>query len=212
MPRPELPWPVVFVPLAGLLILPALATGEVGGRVVVLAAELLLGLPALLLVPKELRAFVLPTAPWPPASRRWLWLLLPLAAVLYQLAAVGLARLIPLPADVEALLLEAYRPTGLTGWTLGLLAGLFAAPLMEEIYFRGVLPFVWRRHVGPHGALTFSALAFAFLHGNPWQLPQLFLLGLLLGLVRERTGSLLPGIALHALINGIGLLAVALGG
>lgn len=211
MTRPELPWPVVFLPLAGLLVLPALAGGGVAGHLVVLAAEILLGLPALLITPPALKPEVLPAAPWPGEGRGWIWPLLALLALAYQLAAAGLGALVPLPPEVEAALLEALRPASAFGWALVALTSVAVAPLMEEIYFRGVLPFVWRRHVGPRGALTFSALAFAFMHGNPWQLPQLFLLGLLLGFVRERTGSLLPGIVLHALINGFGLLAIALG-
>ena len=54
----------------------------------------------------------------------------------------------------------------------------------------------------------FSALLFALFHLNPWQLGPTFLLGLLLGYVRLRTGSLLAAIFTHALHNGMIFLSV----
>jgi uncharacterized protein len=207
--RTDLPWPVVFVPLLALLLLPLVAHGELGRRLAVLGAELLLGLPALWLTPRELRPAVLPLRTWPAGGR--LWLLLPALALAYQLAAIALGSLAPLPPEAEEALRRALNPSGTVPWLLAATGAILLAPLMEEIYFRGVLPWIWRHQVGGRGVLTGPALAFALLHGNPWQLPQLFLLGLLLGFVRERTGSLLPGIVLHLLINVIGLTMLRLG-
>jgi membrane protease YdiL (CAAX protease family) len=38
-------------------------------------------------------------------------------------------------------------------------------------------------------------------------MPSLFFVGLILGYMREQSGSVLPGVLLHALQNGIALLA-----
>ena len=46
-------------------------------------------------------------------------------------------------------------------------------------------------------AIAISALLFALAHGNPAQMPHAFLIGLLLGWIFYRTGSILPCVALH---------------
>ena len=44
---------------------------------------------------------------------------------------------------------------------------------------------------------------FALFHLNPWQFPATFLLGLILGWIRYRTGSIFACIAGHAIHNGL---------
>lgn len=48
-----------------------------------------------------------------------------------------------------------------------------------------------------------SALLFAIIHFNPAQMPHAFLVGTLLGWMYYRTGSILPGVALHWANNSI---------
>lgn len=81
-----------------------------------------------------------------------------------------------------------------------------AVPVVEELLFRGLLQGVGR------GAWTLflSAGLFALAHGvNAFLLP-LFWTGLVLGVMARRSGSLLPGILLHALFNAVNLFAVLL--
>jgi len=78
------------------------------------------------------------------------------------------------------------------------------APLAEEIVFRGA---ILRTLLGndsttsgtyrPAVAITLSAVFFAVAHLNPPQMPHAFLIGLLLGWMYWRTGSILPGMAFH---------------
>ncbi|MCR4602265.1 MAG: CPBP family intramembrane metalloprotease [Prevotella sp.] len=72
-------------------------------------------------------------------------------------------------------------------------------PVVEEMVFRGcVLKSLlqwkpqWR-----WGMIALSALIFSIVHMNPAQLPHTFLIGLLLGWMYMRTGSIIPGIAYH---------------
>jgi hypothetical protein len=51
-------------------------------------------------------------------------------------------------------------------------------------------------------------LLFALFHLNPWQFPAAFALGLILGWIRIRTGSVLACIAGHAIHNGLVFLSV----
>ena len=80
-----------------------------------------------------------------------------------------------------------------------------AAPVLEELLFRGLLYGTLRRAVGPVPAAAVSALAFAAIHGLWIHAAVLFLLGYALARVYERTGSLWSAIALHATYNAAGL-------
>ena len=53
------------------------------------------------------------------------------------------------------------------------------------------------------GAIALSALFFSFIHLNPAQMPHAFVIGLLLGWMYWRTGSILPGVAFHWANNSV---------
>jgi len=75
------------------------------------------------------------------------------------------------------------------------------APLGEEALFRGVL-YTWLRQRLPAGAaIPVSAAAHAAIHGFPAILPLAFILGLGFGWVRERSGSTVPTVIVHAVHN-----------
>jgi hypothetical protein len=63
-----------------------------------------------------------------------------------------------------------------------------------------VLPALQRRW-GSAIAIVGSALAFGALHMNPWQFFYAALLGVTLGWLRVQSGSIVPGVLLHALNN-----------
>lgn len=85
----------------------------------------------------------------------------------------------------------------------GILRVVVLAPIVEELIFRGVIFSGFQRIYPAFWAIFFSALLFSLFHLNPWQMGPTFLLGLLLGYVRLRTGSLLAAIFTHALHNGM---------
>lgn len=89
-----------------------------------------------------------------------------------------------------------------------LTSALIVAPLLEETIFRGLIQSALGETLGRHRRWTVvmvAALAFTLVHTNvPWQvLPSLFVLGVVLGWVYERTGSLLPGVVVHAGFNAV---------
>ena len=94
----------------------------------------------------------------------------------------------------------------------GIWGGIFRvvilAPVVEELLFRGVIFSGFQRNYHAFWAIFLSALLFALFHLNPWQFGPTFLLGLILGWVRLRTGSLLAAIFTHALHNGMIFLIV----
>lgn len=81
------------------------------------------------------------------------------------------------------------------------------APLAEETLFRGYVFGALRNWRGPWPAAVLTGVAFGAIHGFG-STPAVFLVplaifGAALCLVRERTGSLLPCIALHAINNAL---------
>ncbi len=71
------------------------------------------------------------------------------------------------------------------------------APLSEEIVFRGAILRKLLDTLSPWKAIALSAFFFALIHMNPVQMPHAFVIGLLLGWMYWRTGSILPGMAYH---------------
>lgn len=80
------------------------------------------------------------------------------------------------------------------------------APVVEELFFRGMLYPVLRRRWSPTAAIVVNGFLFALIHVMPILLPGLFLVGMVLAWVRERSGSVIPCIIIHALQNGTVLL------
>ena len=87
--------------------------------------------------------------------------------------------------------------------TLGLMAvaAMLAAPLCEEIVFRGYLYPAAKKFAGPWVAGLCSALVFAAAHNSLAPLLPLFCFGCLLVLAYELTGSLWAPVALHFCFN-----------
>jgi membrane protease YdiL (CAAX protease family) len=77
------------------------------------------------------------------------------------------------------------------------------AALAEEMLFRGAL-YTWlRQRLLARSAIPLSAAAHAAIHGFPAILPLAFVMGLGFGWVRERSGSTVPTIVVHALHNAV---------
>lgn len=83
-------------------------------------------------------------------------------------------------------------------------------PLVEELLFRGVLLSAVARYTGNGAAIVLSSLLFACVHLPDlsflwYALPNLALLGLILGWLRVQSGSIWPAVVAHGMNN---LLAV----
>nr|MBC7244823.1 CPBP family intramembrane metalloprotease [Chloroflexota bacterium] len=96
---------------------------------------------------------------------------------------------------------------GIAGLILALLAGGVVAPIVEEIFFRGCLFAGLYRLVGLRRAAVLSAALFALVHVLPTSWPPIFVLGLLLALLYEQTGSIWPAVIVHSTMNTLAFLA-----
>jgi membrane protease YdiL (CAAX protease family) len=87
---------------------------------------------------------------------------------------------------------------------LGLMifAAVVAAPICEEIVFRGYLYSASKHFTGPWVAGICSALVFSATHGSLAPLLPLFILGCVLAFIYQKTGSLWAPIAVHFCFNG----------
>lgn len=84
---------------------------------------------------------------------------------------------------------------------------VIAAPVTEELIFRGCLYGVLRQSSGRIPAMLVSSVVFALIHGHLPSLPGLLILAAALTLVYERCGSLWAPISMHAAFNGLTILA-----
>ncbi len=86
-------------------------------------------------------------------------------------------------------------------------AVVIVAPLVEELPFRGLGYGLLTQFVGPWPAIATSGVAFGLAHGLVVGLPVLAIFGITLGWLRWQTGSVYPGMVVHALFNAAALAA-----
>jgi membrane protease YdiL (CAAX protease family) len=123
-------------------------------------------------------------------------LLIPLIVLLDELLINGLVALLPVSAWEQQAFAGMLAPT-----LPAFIASCFIAPVVEEMLFRGILLRSFLDQYPRGLALGYSALYFGVAHLNIYQFTFAFLIGLLLGLLYERSRSLIPCIAMHAAIN-----------
>lgn len=127
------------------------------------------------------------------------------AAAFSAFAALGLFVAINLAlALLPEAWLTAYNADMAPIASTGLLTALsivVVGPLAEELVFRGIIQTRLLRAMPSWTAVVLQAALFGIIHGTPIQMAYAFLLGLALGFLRSRTGSILPGFAAHAAFN-----------
>jgi uncharacterized protein len=90
----------------------------------------------------------------------------------------------------------------------GLLLIAVLVPFVEELFFRGMLYPLLRRRAPAALAIVANAAIFALAHAIPILIPGLFVVGLFLAFLRERSGSVWPGVLYHVMQNGVAMLAI----
>ena len=99
---------------------------------------------------------------------------------------------------------------GSSPWGL-ILAVVFVsvlAPIGEEVFFRGFVYTAFRRQWGVAVAVVASSGIFAVFHIMPLLYVPMFIIGVILAMLFEYRGSLVPNILLHGLNNFLALLVV----
>lgn len=78
---------------------------------------------------------------------------------------------------------------------------VFGAPVVEELFFRGLLQRSAARRLGPRWAIAISAVGFGLAHFQPVQLLGLVAFGVVLGVLVQRSGRLGPSLVAHMAFN-----------
>jgi len=91
-----------------------------------------------------------------------------------------------------------------TAWALIVMSSIVAA-ICEETGFRGYMQAPLQKRYGPRIAIIATSIFFTLIHlSHRWAapiLPQIFFASVLLGLLAWRSGSLIPGIIGHAILD-----------
>ena len=175
---PAIPWSVAVMPLV-LAAMVAFLTGRIGPK-------------------RESRRKMVPLAPV--SAKAWGWSLAAGGAAVIAAAALWtvMATIVRVPPNI----LPDLKAVPLTTVIPMLLVGIAAAPLSEEIAFRGYAMSLLRRQFSPIVGLMITSLIFAAVHlTQGLSAPKLlvyFLAGLTFGFIALRTGSLIPAMVVHS--------------
>jgi len=125
---------------------------------------------------------------------------------IFELASTLAEMLATLPPDPFMLTLNGCRNLWIS------LTIVLLAPIIEEGIFRGYLFKAWRSSwLGASGTIAITSLLFSVVHYSQYNwlvLCELGTFAILLGIAREKTGSLLVPIVLHSLNNLLSVIFV----
>jgi len=90
------------------------------------------------------------------------------------------------------------------------IAIVIIAPFIEELLFRGYLFDQIRKKASPMVAILSTALLFALVHFSIATMIPIFIMGVIMGVLRERTGSIIPSLLFHSLNNLFALVILSI--
>lgn len=106
----------------------------------------------------------------------------------------------PQPQEVVLLLLKMRTPWLFLSYAILIVV---IAPIVEEIFFRGLVYSYFRGQYGAGWAIIISGLIFSAVHLSLWAFPGIFIGGMGLAYLYERTQSLYTSILAHMVWNGV---------
>ena len=117
--------------------------------------------------------------------------------------AVGIiVSLIPWPeAWMTVYEAESSRLLESEGFVFRFLAIVLAAPIMEEVIFRGMMQTYLSRAMAPWLAALIQCIIFGVIHGTPLWMCYTFILGIIFTFCNKKTGTLWTSIVMHVGFN-----------
>ena len=136
----------------------------------------------------------------------WKWGLISAAllVIVFQSGMVVTFRFIEYPAEVFK---SEYNLDAMPVWGawIGLIMASLVAGICEETGFRGYMQAPLEKKYGPKVAITIVSVVFVVVHlHQAWALPilfQIFAASAFIGILAYRTGSLIPGIIAHFVLD-----------
>jgi uncharacterized protein len=143
---------------------------------------------------------------WPRASWKWIG-----GGVLLLLSINVVARFLPMPKSTP---FDQFFVKASDAYLISIFA-VTLGPLMEELFFRGLLYPVLARRLGVFWGVILTALPFGLMHmfqyGYAWGVVFLiFLMGVVCTVVRAKTGSVAASFLVHVGYNGMEMFLLAL--
>lgn len=137
----------------------------------------------------------------------WIWAIVTVVsfAVVQSNLPVLFDRLYPIPRLEFEFLREYLSADNPLDWVIIFVVAALVPAICEELTFRGLIQTGLKRSYGARHAVVWTGFLFALLHLNPWNFLGLWFLGVFLGYLRERTGSIRPAIMLHMINNTLAL-------
>src|SRR5262249_51047762 len=128
------------------------------------------------------------------------------------LTAIGVFRIVNIFIPAPQQLLERFSqdviPKGMPTWELLLYIAVLPA-VCEELAFRGILLSALRRKLSPVALVVGIGVIFGLFHVTLYRIAPTAALGMILTVIAIMTGSIFPGMLLHAGNNALGVLAGA---
>jgi membrane protease YdiL (CAAX protease family) len=150
---------------------------------------------------RELFAFRRPRTAWAFGG--------PIVLIVAVLALSAILDPILHPGKEQGLVPTHWQPSHAGPYAANAAVVVVIAPIVEELIFRGMGYSLLERY-GRTLAIVVVGVAFGLAHGLVDALPLLAALGAGLAWLRSKTGSVFPGMATHAIFNGIAVLSVIL--
>lgn len=140
-------------------------------------------------------------------------------AIAGRLVSIAFVAPIPRPSHRIDEVDRSVLGSNITGWGWLVVIGIVCvgAPLVEELFFRGLVQTRLVERLGPASGIAIASVLFGAAHLTAWNGPETFLYawavaggGLVLGLLRYLTGRLGPAVVAHALFNAQAVALIAL--
>jgi membrane protease YdiL (CAAX protease family) len=113
-----------------------------------------------------------------------------------------IGNLIPMPEFFKNAFLNTAKQSGFYSFLLMVIA----APIFEELIFRGLILDGLLKRYSPITSILISSILFGLAHLNPWQFVAGFVIGIFAGWIYHKSRSLSLVIIIHAAVNLTGYL------
>ena len=127
------------------------------------------------------------------------FIILGTVALLYGVVS-PISELIPMPEIIKKAFMNLAKGTGIFAF----LMMVVAAPVLEELIFRGIILDGLLEKYSPLKSILISSILFGIVHLNPWQFVAAVILGGFSGWIYYKTKSLTLSIIIHATANFCG--------
>lgn len=201
---------LLLLTFGGYILVDTLWPGDGESKTRILLLECMTVVPALVLVRLKKIPFR-QTFRLHPVSARLLGLSLVIGAGL-NIVTDALNRLIlyllPMPQDLLDLFESVFVCKSVPDILILFAGAVVIAALAEEMLFRGLIQGTFEAMTDITRAVMTTAVVFTILHFNPWQAVPILILGVALGILTWRCGSIYPAVIVHGMVNLLSVLSI----